>query len=97
MTNACILTGTPRLSRGLMASLLAHSIWLPLVLGHASVDGSAAISANTLQFHVAFSYWTMSGRIGALNTSGRGCVELLAEPSADRMETVGRLVILAVC
>jgi len=48
MANAGVLTGTPRLSRGLMASLLAHSIWLPLVLGHASVDGSVAISANTL-------------------------------------------------
>ena len=56
MTNAGVLTGTPRLSRGLMASLLAHSIWLPLVLGHASVDGSVAISANTLPNFMSHSH-----------------------------------------
>lgn len=32
-------TSTPRLSGGLMASLLAHCIWLSLILGHASVYG----------------------------------------------------------
>jgi hypothetical protein len=31
-------TGTPRLSRGLVTSLLAHSVRLTLVLGHASVN-----------------------------------------------------------
>ena len=31
-------TGTPRLSRGLVTSLLAHSVGLTLVLGHASVN-----------------------------------------------------------
>jgi hypothetical protein len=32
----------------------------------------------------------ISGRIGTLKTFGRGMVEPLAEPSADRIETVGR-------
>lgn len=39
----------------------------------------------------------MSGLIGALKTLGRGWVFELAEPSAERMVTVGRLVILSVC
>ena len=34
-------TGTPGLSRGLVASLLAHGVGLSLVLGHTSVDGPA--------------------------------------------------------
>jgi hypothetical protein len=34
-----VLTGTPGLSGGLVTSLLAHSVWLALVLGHTSVDG----------------------------------------------------------
>lgn len=34
-------------------------------------------------------YWTMSGRIGAWNTSGRGCDELEGLPSAAIMVTVG--------
>ena len=38
----------------------------------------------------------MSGRIGALNTAGRGWVEPLGVPSAPAIVTVGRLVILAV-
>lgn len=33
-------TGTPRLSRGLLACLFAHSVWLSLVLCHSGVDGS---------------------------------------------------------
>ena len=36
-------TGTPGLSRGLVASLLAHGVGLSLVLGHTSVDGPARI------------------------------------------------------
>jgi hypothetical protein len=36
----------------------------------------------------------MSGRIGAEKTAGKGCVEPLAEPSAEAMVTVGRVVIL---
>lgn len=38
----------------------------------------------------------MSGRIGDENTAGRGCVEPLAEPSAEAMVTVGRVVMLVV-
>ena len=34
----CVLTSTPRLSRSLVTSFLAHGIWLTLVLGHSSVD-----------------------------------------------------------
>jgi hypothetical protein len=33
-----VRTGTPGLSRGLVTSLLAHGIWLTLILGHSSVD-----------------------------------------------------------
>lgn len=56
-----------------MAGLLAHSVWLSLVLGHSGVDGPALRSA-TAQFlsMFAFAYCTMSGRIGALKTFGRG-------------------------
>jgi len=41
------------------------------------------------------SYCTISGRIGAVKTAGSGWVSPLAAPSAPLMETVGRLVILA--
>ena len=34
-----VRTGTPRLSTRLVTRLLAHSIWLSLVLCHAGVDG----------------------------------------------------------
>lgn len=34
-------TGTPGLSTGLVTSLLAHGVWLALVLGHTGVDGPA--------------------------------------------------------
>lgn len=79
-----------------MTSLLAHSVWLPLVLCHSGVnspmDPSAVDSSHTRSIE---SYWTISGRIGALKTLGRGCVCSLAEPSAEMMVTVGRLVMLA--
>jgi hypothetical protein len=35
----CVHTSTPRLSRGLVTSLLAHGIWLTLVLRNSGVDG----------------------------------------------------------
>jgi hypothetical protein len=38
----------------------------------------------------------MSGRIGALNTAGRGCVDPLGVPSCEAMVTVGRVAIFAV-
>ena len=40
------------------------------------------------------SYWTISGRMGALNTAGRGCVFPLALPSLPAMVTVGRVAIV---
>ena len=42
----CALTSSPGLSRGLVTSLLAHGIWLTLVLGHSSVDGLNDIWAD---------------------------------------------------
>ena len=41
-------------------------------------------------------YWTISGRIGAVNTAGRGCVAPEGLPSAVAMETVGREAIVSV-
>jgi hypothetical protein len=41
-----VLTGTPGLSRGLVTSLLAHGIWLTLVLRNASVDGLDDVRSN---------------------------------------------------
>ena len=32
-----VRTSSPRLSRGLVAGLLAHGVWLALVLGHTGV------------------------------------------------------------
>lgn len=79
-----------------MASLFAHGIWLPLVLGHASVDGSVFPSASIIRsVEDGVAYWTISGRIGALKTLGRGIVFLVAAPSAPIMPTVGRLVMFA--
>ena len=43
---------------------------------------------------MGFSYWTMSGRIGALNTAGRVWVEPELLPSPPMIPTVGRLAIL---
>jgi len=92
-------TSSPRLSRGLVTSLLAHGVWLSLVLGHTSVDGpDVSISDFSLPPHrrrFVKSYWTMSGRIGALKTFGNGWVASLALPSAEMMVTVGRVVILS--
>ncbi len=42
-------------------------------------------------------YWTMSGRMGDLKTSGRGWLDSLALPSAEMMVTVGRLAMLRLC
>jgi hypothetical protein len=91
-------TGTPGLSGGLVTSLLAHGVGLSLVLGHTSVDGPARGSDQPLSMVWARSqsYWTMSGRMGALKTLGRGWLASPALPSAEMMETVGLLVILAV-
>ncbi len=55
-----------------------------------------SMSANINIENDDVTYCTMSGRMGALKTAGSGCVEPLAEPSADKMETVGRLVIVMV-
>lgn len=41
-------------------------------------------------------YWTISGRIGDEKTAGSGWVEPLAEPSAEAIVTVGRVVILRI-
>lgn len=38
----------------------------------------------------------MSGRIGALNTAGSGCVDPLGVPSCEAIVTVGRVAIVAV-
>ena len=78
-----------------MTRLLAHSIWLPLVLCHARVNGPVALSAIAVSSpYLISSYCTMSGRIGALKTLGRWCVSLPGEPSAPCTVTVGRLVIV---
>jgi len=42
----CVLTSTPGLSGGLVASLLAHGIRLTLVLGHSGVNGLNDIGSN---------------------------------------------------
>lgn len=96
----CSRTGTPGLSRGLVTSVLSYGVRLALVLGHASVDMPVRVLANILfpQFFPSLvggvgseiSYWTMSARMGALKTLGRGWVFWLAAPSAPMMVTVGR-------
>lgn len=74
-------TSTPRLGRGLFTSLLAHSIGLSPVLRDTSVhrpnhqfrQQKNCPSSPQLRFSgIHFSYWTISGRIGALKTLGRG-------------------------
>lgn len=78
-----------------MASLLAHGIRLTLVLGHSSVNAPGTSSALARQLiDRRGPYWTMSGRMGALKTFGRGCVSPLGLPSAEAMVTVGRVDIL---
>jgi hypothetical protein len=81
-----------------MASLLAHSIRLPLVLRHAGVDGPAKPLASCWHCsrRLELAYWTISGRIGAEKTCGSGWEASPALPSAEMMETVGLLVMLAV-
>lgn len=67
-------TSSPRLGRGLMPSFLTHSVWLPFILCDASVNmPSFWISFNDpTHFPSSYPYWTMSGRIGDLNTAGSG-------------------------
>lgn len=38
MYKIVVLTSSPRLSRGLVTSLLSDGVWLTLVLGHSGVD-----------------------------------------------------------
>lgn len=91
-------TSSPGLGRGLVAGLLAHGVRLALVLGHAGVDSPGRVLVNCSSSLLRLqkgSYWTMSGRMGALKTFGRGWVLEEALPSAEMMVTTGRLVILA--
>ena len=76
-----------------MTSVLSYGIRLTLVLGHASVDVPALLlvfPAWSVVLESEFSYWTMSARMGALKTLGRGWVFWLAAPSAPMIVTVGR-------
>ena len=49
----------------------------------------------TLPHKAYYTYWTISGRIGALKTLGSGWVAFPAAPSPEMMLTVGLLVIFA--
>ena len=112
-TEISSLTSTPRLSTGLVASLLAHGIRLAAVLGHARVHRLHDIRADRgvedlWEYEVSDCFFCLllllsianpipipssSSTAPSLNqkrTFGRGCVAPLAEPSAERIETVGR-------
>ncbi|KAF1816055.1 hypothetical protein P152DRAFT_109530 [Eremomyces bilateralis CBS 781.70] len=56
------------------------------------------ISHCVLQPSIAHlqAYWTISGRIWHLKTSGSGCEALLGLPSGEMIVTVGREVIVPV-
>lgn len=80
-----------------MTSVLSYGVRLTLVLGHAGVDMPVLLLAHIPFFPAwsvvlksEFSYWTMSARMGALKTLGRGWVFWLAAPSAPMIVTVGR-------
>ena len=80
-----------------MTSVLSYGVRLTLVLGHAGVDMPVRLLANipffparSVVLESEFSYWTMSARMGALKTLGRGWVFWLAAPSAPMIVTVGR-------
>ena len=81
-----------------MTSVLSYGIRLTLVLGHAGVYMPVLLLAHIPFFPAwsvvvlesEFSYWTMSARMGALKTLGRGWVFWLAAPSAPMIVTVGR-------
>ena len=86
-----------------MTSVLSYGVRLTLVLGHAGVDVPVLLlvyipffPAWSVVLESEFSYWTMSARMGALKTLGRGWVFWLAAPSAPMIVTVGR-DILTVC
>ena len=91
------LTSSPRLSGGLMTGLLAHCVWLSLVFSHTGVycPELSSVSHSVCPWLSKWPYWTMSGRIGALNTVGKGWVDPLGVPSCEAMVTVGRVAILA--
>jgi hypothetical protein len=85
-----------------VTSVLGYGVRLALVLGHAGVDMPGRVLANIpffawsevlLESEVA--YWTMSARMGALKTLGKGWVFWLAAPSAPMMVTVGRDILTA--
>ena len=80
-----------------MTSVLSYGVRLTLVLGHAGVDVPVLLlvyvpffPAWSVVLGSEFSYWTMSARMGALKTLGRGWVFWLAAPSAPMIVTVGR-------
>ena len=80
-----------------MTSVLSYGVRLTLVLGHAGVDVPVLLLVYIPFFPAwsevlesEFSYWTMSARMGALKTLGRGWVFWLAAPSAPMIVTVGR-------
>jgi hypothetical protein len=91
----CLLTSTPRLSRSLVTSLLAHGIWLTLILGHSSVYCLNDIRSDRRGEDLYNSNQHISSTLHqqifpSCRTFGRGWVTPLAVPSADRMVTVGR-------
>ena len=88
-----------------MTSVLSYGVRLTLVLGHAGVDVPVLLLAHipffparSVVLESEFSYWTMSARMGALKTLGRGWVFWLAAPSAPMIVTVGRDILVdSVC
>ena len=59
-----VLTSTPRLSRCLMSSFLANSIWLSLVFCHSSVDTPKSAISISIAIWV-LSWETLLDNVGA--------------------------------
>ena len=81
-----------------MTGFLTDGVWLPLVLGHTRMDSPNSTSDFATQpaRPKPRTHWTISGRIGALKTAGRGTVSLRRWPSPEAMDTVGRVAMLTV-
>lgn len=82
----CVFTSSPGLSGGLFTSLLADSVRLPLVLGHASVNRPI----NNTSYQLLFLHWHASLRNSLFLALDEDGIGILDDIGADRRGEDGR-------
>ena len=84
-------TGTPGLSRGLVASLLAHRVSLTLVLSDALYSPGSEFIVERAVCYSLCTCCTTSSLIGAVRTEGKGRDEEASAWQSEPSEIGGRM------